>query len=88
MHFELESANINKVAVKGKEKYFIDTNVWFWFVGGGVNGQSGKAYQILDYPKFIERILDAGARMYHSSLTLAELAHIIEREEYKKQALQ
>ncbi|MDP2227246.1 MAG: PIN domain-containing protein [Moraxellaceae bacterium] len=77
--------SLDRAVVSHKQSYFIDTNVWFWFAGGGVDGQSGRSYQIHSYPAFIGRILDAGAPIYHSSLTLVELAHVIERKEYERQ---
>lgn len=64
--------------------YFIDSNVWFWFCGGGSDGIGSRAYQIIAYPKFIETLLDNGVKIYHSSLTFAELSNIIERYEYNK----
>ncbi len=42
-----------------------------------------KRYQIELYPKFVEKVLDEGASIFHTSLTFSELAHIIERTEHK-----
>lgn len=76
--------------IKG-ERYFIDTNVWFWatYVASKTIAlpQHPERYQLEDYPRFLEEALDNGAKLCHCPLTLAELANIIEKTEwdiYKK----
>src|SRR5690606_7714994 len=78
---------IEKVSPTGKDKYFVDTNVWFWFTycaskemeaAGGA-----KRYQLHKYPEFVEKILDAGGKLYHCPLVYSELANVIERVEYE-----
>ncbi|WP_181044558.1 type II toxin-antitoxin system VapC family toxin [Aliivibrio sifiae] len=68
------------------DRFFIDTNVWFWLTYAASNEiQTQNApirYQLEAYPNFIEKILDEGANIYHSPLALSELANIIERTEY------
>ncbi|MGJ0514455.1 MAG: PIN domain-containing protein [Methylomicrobium sp.] len=70
--------------IKG-ERYFIDTNVWFWatYVASKsiVLPQQPDQYQLNDYPKFLQRALDDGASLCHCPLTLAELANVIEKTE-------
>ncbi len=71
---------------KKNERYLIDTNVWFWFtyvpnkIGSMPNTPS--QYQLEHYPKFIESILQESAQPCHSSLSLTELANIIEKTEF------
>lgn len=76
--------------IKG-ERYFVDTNVWFWFTYVSskrvVLPQHPEPYQLVDYPNFIQKALDDGAILCHCPLTLAELANVIEKTEldiYKK----
>ncbi|CAK3063488.1 MULTISPECIES: type II toxin-antitoxin system VapC family toxin [Vibrio] len=76
----------NRVDLHHSDKFFIDTNVWFWLTYAASNEiqtQNAPArYQLEIYPEFIEKILDEGASIYHSPLALSELANIIERTEY------
>lgn len=77
----------HRVSVHHSDKFFVDTNVWFWFTYAASNEiqttNSPIRYQLENYPKFIEKILDEGAKLYHSPLTLSELTNIIERTEYQ-----
>ncbi len=83
--FDLTKRNIKPDA---KDKYFLDTNVWYWFTycGSKVFSTSKKPspYQLNYYPAFVERIQDEGAKIYHSPLTYTELANIIENAEYEE----
>lgn len=65
------------------ERFFVDTNVWFWFTYGGSNIIDAKHYQINKYPAFIQKILDCGAELFHSPLIFSELANAIENTELK-----
>ncbi|MFZ2407247.1 MAG: PIN domain-containing protein [Methylobacter sp.] len=71
--------------IKG-EKYFIDTNVWYWatYVASKTLKlpQHPESYQLADYPAFLQKALDNDAILCHCPLTLAELANIIERTEF------
>lgn len=68
------------------DKYFVDTNVWFWFTycaSKEINtSKKPRRYQIERYPEFIEKALDAGAKLFHCPLVFSELANVIERTEY------
>ena len=67
------------------DKIFVDTNVWFWFTYAASNEIETEnqplRYQTLNYPEFLEKILDTGASLFHSPLTLAELSNVIDRTE-------
>lgn len=69
------------------DKYFVDTNVWFWFTycaSKEINTPNKpRRYQVLRYPEFIEKALDAGAKLFHCPLVFSELANVIERTEYE-----
>ena len=69
------------------DKYFVDTNVWFWFTycaSKEINTvNKPRRYQVLKYPECIERALDAGAKLFHCPLVFSELANVIERTEYE-----
>ena len=81
-----EINNLRKATPHHSDKYFIDTNVWFWVTYAASNEietpNAPLRYQLLEYPAFIQKILDEGAGIYHSPLTLSELTNIVERTEY------
>lgn len=70
-----------------KDKYFVDTNVWFWFTYCASKEielkTAPRRYQLEKYPDFVEKVLDSGAKIYHCPLVYAELANIIERTEFE-----
>jgi predicted nucleic acid-binding protein len=78
--------DIKKYTPLRTDKFFVDTNVWFWLTYAAANEiQTSNAparYQMEIYPAFIEKVLDEGASIYHSPLTLSELTNLIERTEY------
>ncbi|WP_336929875.1 hypothetical protein [Acinetobacter tandoii] len=83
--FDLTKRNIRPDA---KDKYFLDTNIWYWctYCGSKVFStiKQPAPYQLSYYPAFVERIQDEGAKIYHCPLTYTELANIIENAEYEE----
>lgn len=67
------------------ERYFVDTNVWFWtsYVGSKSMpcSKQPEQYQLASYPRFLERAVNDGATLCHSALTFSELANLIENTE-------
>ncbi|MUG99808.1 PIN domain-containing protein [Scytonema sp. UIC 10036] len=61
--------------------FFVDTNVWYWLTYPPASS-SLTAYQSV-YSNYITDTIEAGATLCCSGLSLAELAHIIEKEEKK-----
>ncbi|WP_417439662.1 type II toxin-antitoxin system VapC family toxin [Idiomarina abyssalis] len=79
--------NLTNYHPEHSDRILVDTNVWFWFTYASANeihtDDKPSRYQIEKYPEFIGKVLDVGANLYHSPLNLAELAHLVERTEYK-----
>lgn len=79
--------NLNNYSPKKGERYFVDTNVWYWITYVASKEMKvvdvPQSYQMTDYPGFIEKALTNGAQLYHCALTLAELAATIENAELK-----
>jgi predicted nucleic acid-binding protein len=65
---------------KPTDKFLVDTNVWYWLTYPPASS-SARPYQIKRYPKYIELSVVATSELYCSGLTLAELAHLIEKAE-------
>lgn len=77
--------DINSYSPIKDERYFVDTNVWFWtsYVGSKSMPRSKQPdpYQLASYPRFLERAVSDGAILCHSALTFSELANLIENTE-------
>jgi len=62
--------------------FLVDTNVWVWQTYSNA-AYAALAYQIKNYPKYLRKALSNGATLTYSGLILAELAHFIEKTEFK-----
>lgn len=79
--------DIKTITPQSNDRYFIDTNVWYWFTYCGSNQfaeENARRYQLTEYPAFIEKILDVGAKIITCPLVYTELANLIERNEYNE----
>ena len=72
--------DIQRDSPQNTDVFLIDSNVWYWMTYPNAS-QSAIPYQLSDYPDYVNRALMAGARLYWSGLSLAELSHLIERTE-------
>lgn len=63
--------------------FFVDSNVWYWltYTRASLSSQPPRNYQISDYPAYISNALSAKSQLCNCGLSLAELAHLIERTE-------
>ncbi|MCE9544738.1 MAG: PIN domain-containing protein [Planctomycetia bacterium] len=75
---QAQVVDIQADAPKSTDAVLIDTNVWFWisYLKAG-----GAAYQTQHYPAYVKKARQAGATLFRCELSLAELAHNIERVE-------
>ncbi len=77
--------DLNKHTPQKGERFFVDSNVWYWTTYVASKEMplpnSPREYQIQNYPVFLEKALNNGAKLYHCPLTLAELASTIEFSE-------
>jgi len=78
-----EVVNARNDIPKPSDAFFVDTNVWYWtiYTRAKQAAQPPKPYQIRDYAAYIRRVRKASAKLYRSGLSLAELAHLIEKTE-------
>lgn len=65
---------------KSADTFLVDTNVWYWLAYSKAS-QNALPYQMSDYPSYAKAALGAGARVFQSTLSLAELSHLIEKAE-------
>lgn len=68
---------------KPDDVFLVDTNVWYWltYTRASQADQPPKNYQINDYPSYIGKAISAKSKLHRCGLSLAELAHLIERTE-------
>lgn len=68
-----------------KDVFLVDTNVWYWltYLKASQSAHPPAPYQTSDYPSYTNTALGAGARIFQSGLSLAELTHLIEKAEYE-----
>ncbi|SPD75144.1 conserved hypothetical protein [uncultured Desulfobacterium sp.] len=64
---------------KTEDVFLVDTNVWYWMTYP--NAISFIPSQLSEYPGYLNKALGIHSRIHHSGLSLAELAHLIERTE-------
>ncbi|MCB2264315.1 MAG: testis-expressed protein 52 [Candidatus Thiosymbion ectosymbiont of Robbea hypermnestra] len=66
-----------------EDAFLVDTNVWYWltYPKASQSARPPVPYQTSDYPGYTNAALGAGARIFQSGLSLAELTHLIEKAE-------
>jgi hypothetical protein len=67
------------------EAFLVDTNAWFWSSYGkaGFKLPAILAPTLVDYPDYLNKCVKIGAALHWCGLTLAELAHRIEKIEHE-----
>lgn len=68
---------------KAGDVFLVDTNVWYWltYTRASQSARPPAQYQTSNYPAYTNAALGAGARIFQSGLSLAELTHLIEKVE-------
>lgn len=78
-------ANVVDISVdtpRENEIFFVDTNVWYWTTYSKASLYSlSNPYQTSNYPAYVNRALNIGAKLKYSGLNILELTHVIERSE-------
>ena len=62
------------------DNFFVDSNVWYWLTYSNAS-YSAIPYQIREYPAYIQQAIRTKSSLFRCGLSLAELAHIIEKTE-------
>lgn len=63
------------------DSFLVDTNVWLWLTYVNASTGAGTSRQVREYPAYLQMCLTKQCRLSVCGLTLAELAHNIERAE-------
>lgn len=73
--------NLETFTPSSNDSFFVDTNIWYWLTYS--KGIPQKRPFLNKYNNFISLALGNNSNLYHSGLSLSELAHIIEGTERK-----
>ena len=70
---------------KANDVFLVDTNIWYWmtYTRASQSVRPPAQYQSTHYPAYANAALIAGARLFQSVLSLAELTHLIEKAEFE-----
>lgn len=68
---------------KTEDAFFVDSNVWYWmtYTRASEGRNPPCPYQATCYPNYVKMVLEIGALIYLSNLSLAEITHLIEKTE-------
>jgi predicted nucleic acid-binding protein len=64
---------------RADDVFLVDTNVWYWMTYP--HATSFVSRPSSEYPAYLNKALGANSKIHHSGLSLAELAHLIEKTE-------
>lgn len=75
--------DIRNDAPQRSDEFLVDTNVWYWMVytRAALGPNPPRVGQVTDYPNYLKQSLTVGSGIRYCNLTLAEIAHIIEKTE-------
>ena len=66
-----------------EDVFLVDSNVWYWiaYTKTSLVGQQSAPVRSQDYAAYVYKAITAGAELCRCGLSLAELAHLIEKSE-------
>ncbi len=70
-------------APKASDKFWVDTNVWFWMTYSSATMDPRRQQQSAPYIKYLQHCYRQGCTISWSPLQLSELGHQIEKMEYE-----
>ena len=82
---QAEVVDITSDAPRATDVFLVDTNVWYWmtYTRASQSARPPAQYQSTSYPAYTNSALGAGAKIFQTGLTLAELTHLIEKSEFE-----
>ena len=80
---EADVIDIRRDNPKPSDIFLVDTNVWYWmtYSRASLSERPPSAKQTTEYPKYANSALSANAKLFHSGLSFAEIACLIEKAE-------
>ena len=82
-HVGAEVVDIRADKPRATDSFLVDTNVWFWvtYTRASMGAEPPRAHQTRWYPRYLSAARRSRAALKRCGLSLAELAHGIERTE-------
>ncbi len=67
------------------DKLLVDSNIWYWltYSQASYGIEPWRQPMISIYPEYVNKALAVGAKLFYCGLSLAELAHLIEKTEHQ-----
>lgn len=80
---QAEVVDIQSDMPSATDAFLVDSNVWFWLAYTRASSAATRPqpHQLANYPAYLRNALSAKAKLLRSGISLAELAHQIERAE-------
>lgn len=78
---QADIVDINADVPKADDIFFVDTNVWYCMTYIKASQGNSLSYQIREYPPYVSKCKKIKADLYWCGLSMAELAHNIEKTE-------
>lgn len=75
---QADVVDIRHDRVRSSDRFLVDTNVWFWTA---YPYGAPLPYQEIYYLPYVQQAKSSSVQLYYSNLSLAELAHLIEKSE-------
>ena len=68
---------------KDSDRFLVDTNAWYWlfYARASQTPSAPQPHQLIDYPTYLKKAIQAQSVLYCCALNFAELAHNIEKAE-------
>ncbi|MEL6353890.1 MAG: hypothetical protein AAFR58_19355 [Cyanobacteria bacterium J06627_28] len=85
LNIQADVIDISTDTPQPEDVFLVDTNVWLWqtYPNATLNADPRVLRKSSLYSGYLNQALQAGAQLKYSGLTLAELAHVIEKKEYE-----
>jgi predicted nucleic acid-binding protein len=78
-----EVVDVRQDCPNSTDTFLVDSNVWYWLTytkASLVEGYGAKR-RTVDYSSFLDKVIAQRAQLWRCGLSMAELAHIIEKSE-------
>jgi len=75
--------DISTYSPKPEDSFLVDSNVWFWmtYTNASQSVEEWRKPLVAIYPQFVNNALISGSALFWCGLSIAELAHLIEKTE-------
>ncbi len=83
LNVQAEIIDISIDQPKAQDRFFVDSNVWFWVGYSRVSMSGARPYQTKYYPNYLTNALNSQSTLLKCVLSFSELAHTVEKTEWE-----